>query len=458
MQKKRNRIQLSEHFTIGKLLRFCIPTMAMVVFTSMYDIVDGLFVSNFVGKNAFAAVNLVVPALMILGGIGTMFGTGGTALVARTMGEGRNDDAGRYFSMMVELALVSSVIFAVVGLIWMEEIALLLGADDSILKDCILYGRVCFLFLPALQMQYLFQSFLTAAEKPGLGLKIMIAAGVTNMVLDALFVGVFRWGIIGAAVATDLSQFVGGILPFIYFCSPNDSLLRFRPCRLEMAPVRKACFNGISELMTTVSMSLVSMVYNLQLMKYVGADGVAAYGVLMYVQFVFLGVMYGYTLGAAPITSFHFGAGHHGELNSLMRKGFQLETTGGVLMFLLAQLMAKPVSAVFVGYDQGLLNMTVTAFRIFLFSFLLAGNNMFASSFFTSLNDGRISAVISFMRTLVFEMASVILLPLIFGIRGIWASVTVAEIASSCISWFFIFRMDRKYRYLRGSFDPIKEA
>ena len=457
MSEKSNRIQLSEHFTYRKLLRFCFPTIVMMVFSSMYDIVDGLFVSNFVGKNAFAAVNLVVPALMILGGVGTMFGTGGTALVAKTLGENRQEEANRYFSMMVEIALLSSVVFAVPGFLWMKEISLLLGADETILEDCILYGRICILFLPALQMQYLFQSFLTAAEKPRLGLRIMVAAGVTNMVLDAVFVGLLDLGIAGAAVATDLSQVVGGILPFVYFCRPNDSLLRFRPCRLEFAPVRKACFNGVSELMTMVSMSLVSMVYNLQLMRYTGADGVAVYGVLMYVQFIFTGVLYGYTFGAAPIAGFHYGAGHHSELNSLLRKGFTLEYIGGLLMFLLAQLLTRPIALLFVGYDARLVEMTVLAFRIYLFSFLLAGGNMFASSFFTSLNDGRISAVISFMRSMVFEMGAVILLPAFLGINGIWGSVTVAETASCVFSWFFIFRMNRRYRYLRGSFDPEKE-
>ena len=458
MRKKKERIQLSEHFTYTKLLRFCFPTMVMMVFTSLYDIVDGLFVSNFVGKNAFAALNLIFPALMILGGVGTMFGTGGTALVAKTLGEDRRDDANRYFSMMVEMSLISSLIFSVVGFLWMKDVALLLGADDTILDDCVLYGRVCILFLPAFQMQYLFQSFLTAAEKPRLGLRVMIAAGVTNMILDALFVGILRWGIFGAAAATDLSQVVGGILPLLYFCRENDSLLHFVPSKLELAPVRKACFNGVSELMTMISMSVVSIIYNLQLMKYAGADGVAVYGVLMYVQFVFGGVLYGYTFGSAPIAGFHFGAGHHGELNNLLRKGFILEYVGGGLMFLLAQIFARPISELFVGYDAELTQMTVLAFRIFLFNYLLAGGNMFASSFFTSLNDGRISAVISFMRSMVFELAAVLLLPLIFGIEGIWGAVSVAEIASCCFSWFFIFRMDRKYRYLRGSYNPETEA
>lgn len=457
-EKGKTRIQLSDHFTYTKLLRFCFPTIIMMLFSSMYDIVDGLFISNFVGKNAFAAVNLIFPFLMILGGFGIMFGTGGTALVAKTLGEGKKENANRYFSMMVEVALLFAVVFSITGFVWMKKIALLLGADESILKECILYGRVCIVFLPAFQMQYLFQSFLTAAEKPALGLKIMIAAGVTNMVLDAVFIGLLDWGIWGAATATDLSQVVGGILPFLYFCKPNDSLLRFRPVLLEFSPIRKACFNGISELMTMVSMSFVSMIYNWQLMRYVGADGVAVYGVLMYLHYIFTGILYGYTLGSAPIAGFHFGAEHHSELNNLMRKGFTLEYTGGALMFLLSQLLARPIATLFVGYDAELLEMTVQASRIYLFGFLLAGGNMFASSFFTSLNDGRISAVISFMRTMVFELTAVIMLPALFGINGIWGAITVAEIASCGFSWFFIIHMNRKYRYLRGSFDPEPES
>ena len=458
MPEEKKRIQLSDHFTYSKLLRFCFPTIIMMLFSSMYDIVDGLFISNFVGKNAFAAVNLIFPFLMILGGTGTMFGTGGTALVSKTLGEERKQEANRYFSMMVEIALLFSVIFSVIGFLWMEKIAILLGADESILSDCIIYGRICIVFLPALQMQYLFQSFLTAAEKPAMGLKIMVAAGVTNMVLDAVFIGLLDWGIQGAAIATDLSQVVGGILPFIYFCRPNDSLLRFRPARLELSPIRKACFNGVSELMTMVSMSFISMIYNLQLMRYAGADGVAVYGILMYLHYIFTGVLYGYTLGSAPIAGFHYGAAHHGELNNLLRKGFTLEYTGGAFMFLSAQLLARPIAVLFVGYDAGLLEMTVHASRIFLFGFLLAGGNMFASSFFTSLNNGRISAMISFMRTMVFELTAVLLLPLLFGINGIWGAITVAEIASCGFSWYFIFRMNRKYRYFRGSYDPQTEG
>lgn len=449
--RKRDPIQLSDHFTYGRILRFCTPTMAMMLFTSIYGVVDGFFVSNFVGKDAFAAVNLIMPAIMLLCGVGTIFGSGGTALISMTRGQGKEEQANRYFSMMIQVAGIIGIVITVVGFAFMKKIVLLLGASQEMVADAVLYGRISISFVVATQFQYMFQSFMNLAEKPKLGLLFTIGAGLTNMILDGVFIGIFHWGVAGAALATGMSEIVGGILPLIYFLRPNGSFLRFRFTRMEWNPIRRAAYNGMSELMANASASIVSMVYNFQLMRFAGANGVAAYGTIMYVQFIFLALMFGYTLGAAPIIGYHYGADDHREMNNLLRMSFTIEYAGGLLMFLLAQLLTPAISAIYVGYDSQLLAMTIHAFRIFLFAFLLSGGNMFASSFFTALNNGTVSAVISFVRTLVFEMLSVLILPEIFGVNGIWASVFVAEIASAILSWTFLVRKDKKYRYFRRS-------
>ncbi len=444
---KNNNIQLSDHFDYNRLLRYCLPTMGMMVFTSIYGVVDGLFVSNFVGKNAFAAINLVMPALMILGGFGTMFGTGGTALVAKTLGEKNNVLANRYFSMMVEMVAGIGAIISVLAFIFMPNIVKLLGASAILTDDAILYGRTVILFMVPFELQYSFQSFTTAAEKPKLGLRVTIAAGVTNMILDALLVGVFKLGVVGAAVATGLSAAIGGIIPLIYFIMPNDSLLKFSLTPIKFAAIIQAAFNGMSELFTSISSSIVSVVYNLQLMKYAGENGVAAYGVIMYVQFIFIAILFGYSMGTSPIVSYHYGANNNKELNNLLKKSLKLEYIGGVLMFILAQLLARPISTIFVGYDEELLELTVHAFRLFLFAFILAGGNIFASAFFTALNNGPVSAIISVLRSMVFELLSVLLLPLILGINGIWCAVAVAEIAAFVVSWTLLITQNKRYQY-----------
>ncbi len=444
---KKDIIQLSDHFDYKRLLRYSLPTMCMMVFSSIYGVVDGLFVSNFVGKTAFAAINMVMPALMILSGFGTMFGTGGTALVAKTLGEKNEVLANRYFSMMVEVAIIIGVIITVVGFIFMPEIVAALGTSEVLTEDAITYGRTIIVFMIAFELQYIFQSFMTAAEKPKLGLRITLAAGISNMVLDGLFIGIFRWGVIGAAVATGISAIIGGILPLLYFWAPNDSLLRFEPTPIKFPAVWQAAFNGLSELMTSVASSIVSMAYNIQLIKYAGEDGVAAYGVIMYVQFIFISMLFGYSMGISPIISYHYGAQNRLELNNLLKRSMKLEYLGGILMFIVAQILARPISRIFVGYDAQLLELTVGAFRIFLFAFILAGGNILASAFFTALNNGLISAIISGLRSLVFELAAVLILPLILGINGIWSAVAVAEVAAFIVSWGFLLTQNKRYNY-----------
>ena len=428
-------IQLSDHFTYRKLLQFVFPSIVMMIFTSIYGVVDGLFVSNYAGKTAFAAINLVMPFIMVLGGIGFMIGTGGTALVSKILGEGDQEKARRYFSMMILFTVLVGTVLTAVGVVFMRPVALFLGATPEMLTDCVLYGRIVIAFTGAFMLQNVFQSFL-------------IAAGVTNMVLDALFVAVFHWGIAGAAIATGLSQCVGGLFPLLYFLRPNTSKLRLVRTKLELRPILNACGNGSSELMSNISSSIVSMVYNFQLLKYLGEDGVSAYGVLMYVQFVFVAIYIGYSIGCAPIVGFHYGARNHPELKNMLRMSVILMSASGVVLTVLARVLAAPLAKIFVGYDEGLFTLTCHAFRLFSFAFLFAGFNIFASSFFTALGNGLISATISFLRTLVFQTSSVILLPLLLGVDGIWYAITAAEIFATLISIIFLLAKRRKYHYM----------
>ena len=441
-------IQLSDHFSCGKLLRFVLPSIVMMIFTSIYGVVDGLFVSNFAGKTSFAAINLVMPFIMVLGGIGFMIGTGGTALVAKVMGEGDAEKANRYFSMMLLFTVLVGAVLTALGLLFMRPVALFLGATEQMLPSCVLYGRIVIGFTTAFMLQNVFQSFLIAAEKPKLGLLATVAAGLTNMALDALFIAGFRWGVAGAAIATGLSQCVGGLLPLIYFLRPNTSRLRLVRTKLEARTLANACANGSSELMSNISSSIVSILYNFQLLHFIGEDGVSAYGVLMYVQFIFVAIFIGYSIGCAPIVGFHYGAQNYLELKNLLRISVRLMTGAGMVLAALAYGLASPLAKLFVGYDEGLYALTCHAFRLFSFAFLFAGFNIFASSFFTALNNGLISAAISFLRTLVFQTSSVLLLPLLFDVDGIWYAISVAEICATIISLIFLFAKKNKYQYM----------
>lgn len=440
-------IQLSDHFNYKKLLQFAFPSIIMMVFTSLYSIVDGFFVSNFVGKTPFAAVNLIMPVLMVLASVGFMFGAGGSALVSKTMGEGDYDKAKRLFSLFVYCTAVSGIIIAAIAFIFIRPIAVLLGAEGALLDNCVIYGRILLVSLPLYMLQFEFQSFFITAEKPQFGLIITLICGITNMVLDALFIAVFSWGLVGAAAATAVSQILGGIIPIIYFSRPNSSLLRLTKTTFDGKALAKACTNGSSELMSNISTSIVSMLYNIQLIKYVGENGVAAYGVLMYVNMIFLGVFIGYSTGTAPVVSYHYGAKNHSELKGLLRKSLYIIGLFAVSMFVIAELLAKPLAGIFVSYDAELMAITVRAFRIYSFSFLFASVAIYGSSFFTALNDGLTSALISFLRTLLFQVAAVIILPILLGIDGIWLSIVVAEIASALMTFLFILAKRGRYHY-----------
>ena len=445
----KQQIQLSDHFTFGRLLRFTVPTMGMMIFTSIYSVVDGFFVSNFAGKTPFAAVNLIFPFLMILSTVGFMFGTGGSAIVAKTFGEGDNKKANEYFSLFVYVTAILGIILAILGIIFIRPIAKLLGAEGEMLKNAIIYARIILIALPFNVLQFLFQSFFVTAEKPKMGLTVTVMSGLTNMVLDAVLVILLpqQYKLAGAAVATALSQTVGGLVPLIYFSRKNSSILRLCKTKFIGKAVGKACTNGSSEFMSNVSMSLVGMLYNGQLLKYAGEDGVAAYGVMMYVSMIFSALFIGYSIGTAPIIGYHDGAMNYSELKSLLRKSLIIIGSFGIAMIAAGELLAQPLAKIFVSYDQTLLELTISGFRIYALSFFFMGYAIYSSSFFTALNDGVTSALISFLRTLVFQVAAVLILPAILGIDGIWYSIIVAEFMAVVISAIFLITKRNKYHY-----------
>lgn len=413
------KIQLSDHFTYKKLLRFVLPSVVMMIFTSIYGVIDGLFVSNFVGKTPFAALNLIMPFLMMMAALGFMIGTGGSAIVAITLGEGDKERANRYFSMLVYVTLAAGLVLTVLGVAALRPIAAAMGAEGEMLENCVLYGRIILFALAPFMLQNVFQSFFVTAEKPKLGLAMTVAAGLTNIVLDYVFIVPLGWGLAGAAVATALSQVVGGVAPLLYFARKNDSLLRLTRTTFEGRILIKACTNGSSELMTNISMSLVNILYNFQLMSVAGEDGVAAYGVIMYVNFIFAAMFLGYAIGSAPVISYHYGAANHAELKNLFRKSLTIVALAAFTLTIVAEALAAPLAKVFVGYDAGLMELTRHGFRLYALSFLMNGFNIFGSAFFTALGDGLVSALISFLRTLLFQVAAVLLLPLVFGVDGI---------------------------------------
>ena len=419
----------------------------MMIFTSIYGVVDGFFISNYAGKTEFAAVNFIMPFIMILGILGFMLGAGGSALIGKNLGEGKKEKANEIFSMLVIVTIFSGIAIAVIAYFLMEPVASLLGAGDSMLDGCVLYGHWVLIGLPFVMLQYEFQSFYVVAEKPQMGLYTTLAAGVANIILDFLLVGVFRLGIPGAAIATDLSQMIGGIIPIVYFAGKNDSLLKIGKFKFDIKAFLQVCGNGSSEFVSNISMSVVGMLYNTQLLNYIGEDGVAAYGVLMYVNMIFISIFIGYSVGTAPIISYHFGAENTNELKSLFKKSLKIIASFAVLMLLAGELLARPLASIFVGYDDTLMDITLEAFRIFSFSFLFASVPIFGSSFFTALNDGLVSAIISFLRTIVFQIAAVIFLPMLFGADGIWYSIVAAEIVAALVTIFFWVTKRKKYNY-----------
>lgn len=440
-------INLSEHFTYKKLIKFTLPTIIMMIFTSIYGVVDGIFVSNVVGSSAFASINLIMPAIMIIGTIGFMIGTGGSAIISKTLGEGDNKEANKQFSMLIYLEIILGIIFTIIALLVLEPVAKLLGANQDMMNDCLTYGRILLVGMTAFILQNSFQSFMVVAEKPNFGLGISIISGLTNMILDFLFIYVFRWGVAGAAVATIASQFVGAIIPMVYFARKNDTKLKLGKTKFELSTIIKTCTNGSSEMVTNLSMSLVNILFNMQLMKFAGANGVSAYGIIMYVGFLFTGTYMGYSVGTAPIIGYHYGANNTDELKNLLSKSIKLLGIIAIIMTFLAEVLAKPLASIFVSYDKELLEMTINAIRLYSLSYIISWFNIFASSFFTALNNGFISALISFLRTLVFQIIMIFILPAIWELNGIWLSVVIAEILSILVSIICFIKNNKKYEY-----------
>lgn len=440
-------INFSEHFTYKKLIRFTLPTIIMMIFTSIYGVVDGVFISNFVGSSAFASINLIMPVIMIIGTIGFMIGTGGSAIISKTLGEGKGKEANQQFSMLIYLEIILGILFTIIAIIFLKPIAQALGATPEMMNDCLVYGRILLVGMTAFILQNSFQSFMVVAEKPKFGLGISIAAGVTNMVLDFVLIYVVKLGVAGAAIATVTSQVVGAIIPLVYFSRKNKTMLKLGKTKFDLATIVKTCTNGSSEMVTNLSMSLVNILFNMQLMEFAGPNGVSAYGIIMYVGFIFVGTYLGYSVGTAPIIGYHYGAENKDELKSLLRKSLKLLGVTAIIMTCLAEILAKPLASIFVSYDKDLLDLTINAIRLYSLSYILSWFNIFASSFFTALNNGFISALISFLRTLVFQVATILILPKIFGINGIWFSVASAEVLAIIVSVICIAMNRKKYEY-----------
>lgn len=441
------KIELSDHFTYKKLFLFTLPSILMMIFTSIYSIVDGFFVSNFVGEIPFTAVNFIFPFLMVLGAVGFLFGSGGSALIAKTLGEGNKEKANKLFSLFVYIILIAGIVFSVLGIIFIRPIAVLLGASERMIGDCVLYGRIILVSLPFCMLQYAFQTFFVTAEKPTLGFVVTLIAGFANILLDALFVAVFHWGIVGAALATAISQLLGGMIPLIYFFSKNGSLLRLGKTNVDMRAIWKASSNGMSEFLSNIASAVIGMLYNAQLMKYAGENGVAAYGTIMYVGMIFFAVFMGYSMGTAPVIGFHYGAENTGEVKGILRKSLVITGITSVAMLAFSLALARPLSMLFVGYNQTLTELTVKAFYIYSFVFLFAGVAIFSSSFFTALNNGFVSALISTLRAAIFQVIAVLTLPLIWGTDGIWLSCVVADFAAVVIAVICLIANKKKYRY-----------
>ena len=442
------KINLSEHFTYKKLLKFTLPTIIMMIFTSIYGVVDGIFVSNVVGNNAFASINLIMPVIMIIGTIGFMIGTGGSAIISKTLGEGNKEEANKQFSMLIYLEIILGTLFTIIALIFLKPITKMLGATVEMIDDCLIYGRILLIGITAFILQNSFQSFMVVAEKPKFGLGISIAAGLTNIVLDFLLIYVFKLGVAGAAIATVISQIVGALIPLVYFARKNSTMLKLGKTQFELSTIAKTCTNGSSEMVTNLSMSLVNILFNMQLMKFAGANGVSAYGIIMYVGFLFVGTYLGYSIGTAPIIGYHYGAENEEELKSLLNKSIKLLGIVAIAMTFLAEILAKPLAGIFVSYDKELLELTINAIRLYSLSYIISWFNIFASSFFTALNNGFVSALISFLRTLLFQVAMILILPSIWGINGIWLSVVLAEILAIIVSIICFVKNRKKYNYV----------
>ena len=438
-------IKLSDHFTYSRLLLFALPTIGMILISITYDVVDGYFVSNFIGKTAFSAVNIIYPFQLALSMVGYMFGAGGSALIAAELGNGHAQNARLYFTLIVKAAAVIGTVLAILGILFLRPIAVLIGATPEILNYGLPYGRTLFLFLPVMILGYAFQSILITAEMPRLGLYISIGNLFSNLLFDWLFVAVLKWGMVGAAAATGIGACLNGIIPLLYFAKPRSGPLHFVRGKAQIGPLLKACANGASEMVNDLATSLIFIFYNFQLLRLLGEDGVAAYGVTVFVEGIFASVFYGMAMQATSIVGYHFGAQNHTELRSLLKKGIVLNLAFGILMFFLAQFSASFISGIYVGYDEKVFQLSVHALKMFAFAFLLQGFNEYASAYFTGLNNGLVSGILAFTRTFVFQTAAIFLLPVFWGADGLWVAQAAAELFAALTAVFFFAAHRKEY-------------
>lgn len=442
------KVRLSDHFTYKRLLNFTISPILMMVFTALYNVVDGFFISNYGGKLDFAGVNFIMPYLFALSAVGIMMGSGGSALIGKFLGENKHKKANETFSLVVYSSLVIGIMLSIISYIFLDDIIRLLGATEDLIQPARRYATPLLISLPFFIIESEALSLFMVAERPHLGLCVKLICGSLNIVLDAIFMVSLHMGARGAAIATMINQLFGGILPLVYFAIPKTkSTLHLGKTVLSFKTLGKVITNGSSELVSNISANIVSMLFNVQLIKYAGENGVASYGVLMYLCFIFNSMFFGYAIGVSPIISYHYGAENKEELTNILRKSLVINILASLLMFGISELGASTLAHIFVGYDETLKAMTVHGFRIFSFLFLLMGFNVFSSSFFTALNNGLISALIAFLRTLVFQISSVMILPSFLGIDGIWLSPLVAEVLSLIISLIFLLSFRKKYGY-----------
>ncbi len=441
-------IKLSDHFDYNRLIRFTAPSIFMMIFASIYSVVDGFFVSNYVGNIQFASLNLIFPFIMVLSAFGFMFGAGGSALVALTFGSGDDKKANEIFSLIIYTVLIVSTSFAIIGYIVTPQVAKLLGASEEMLPYCILYARISFIGMPFFMLQNAFQTFMITAERPTFGFLITVAAGITNMILDFVFMGVLHMGLGSAAAATVLGQIVGGFIPLIYFIFPNTSKLRLCKTRFMGYALLKTITNGSSEFLSNVSASIVNMLYNFQLMKFAGELGVSAFGIIMYTNFIFVGVFFGYSMGASPIAGYNLGAENYEELQNVFKRSIRLITIVSIAMTCISELAAKPLTMIFASSQPELLAIAVPAMRIYALSYLFCGFNIFSSSFFTAMNNGKVSAIISSLRLFLFQLVFILVLPIFLGINGIWGTIIAAEVCSLAVTIYFFLKYKNVYHYM----------
>lgn len=445
------KIQLSDHFTYSRLFKFVLPSIVMMVFTSLYSVVDGLFVSNCVGSNALASINIIYPLVMIIASFGFMLGTGGGAVISRTLGQGEDKKAKEYFSMLIIVDVIIGLILSIICIIFIEPIAYLLGANDTLIHDCVIYGRILLVGTTFFMLQNAFQTFFIVAEKPHFGLILTIICGVINMFLDFLFVYVFQWDIAGAGLATIIGYIIGGTIPLIYFLNKNNnSKLKLIKTKFYPRVLIHSSINGMSEMLTNVSMSIITMLYNLQMMKLVGEDGVSSITIIMYVNFVFVSMFIGFSIGTAPIISFNYGADNHAELKNMFSKSIKIIAITSVAMLILAEILSKPLVSLFVGNIDNafLFEMTIHGFRLYSIAFLMCGINIYSSSFFTALGNGLLSAIISILRSFLLQAIMIIVLPIFLQIDGIWLSVVFSESITAIVSIILLIYNRKKYRYV----------